>query len=118
MQLVNHIPLALESVEACGHFLTSLVKVELKGVQRGMVYSALREAQLPSHTERFLQSFKELLPSLCTENLLRDIASVGLIRGQFNCVRLCCLSLVVGIYIALITNIFSVTCIRVSDWKV
>lgn len=79
VQLVQLIP--LECVEAYSHFLTGLVKAELKGVQRGVVYSALREAQLPSQIERIMHSVKELLPSLCTANLAKDVASVGLIKG-------------------------------------
>lgn len=79
VQLVQHIP--VECAEAYGHFLTGLVRAELKGVQRGVVYSALREAQLPSQIERIMHSIKVLLPSLCTANLAKDIASVGLIKG-------------------------------------
>ena len=80
VELVNHIP--VECAQAYGtYFLTSLVRTELKDVQRGAVYSALREAQLPSQMERVLQTVKEVLPSLCSENLKRDVASTGLIRG-------------------------------------
>ena len=79
MELVHHIP--VECAEAYSHFLTSLVRAELKGVQRGVVYSALREVQVATQAERTLQSVKELLPSLCSANLTRDIQSVGLIKG-------------------------------------
>jgi hypothetical protein len=79
VELVHHIP--VESAEAYGHFLTSLIQTELKGVQRGVVYSALREMQVPSQAERALQSVKEALSSLCSANLSRDIKAVGLIKG-------------------------------------
>ena len=80
VQLLNHIP--VECAEAFSCFLANLVEEELKGVQRGVVYGALREAQLPSQTERMLQSVKEALPSLCSANIARDVASVGLIKSQ------------------------------------
>lgn len=80
VQLVNHIP--LESVRAYGHFLTNLIKAELKEIQRGVIYSALREVQLPSPTEKTLQSVKEVLSSVCSANLAKDVSSVGLIKGQ------------------------------------
>ena len=79
VHLVNHIP--VECAEAYSSFLTNLVRAEMKGIQRGVVYSALKEAQVPSQAERVLQSVKEVLPSLCSTNLTRDIDSVGLIRG-------------------------------------
>ena len=79
MELVHHIP--VESAEAYGHFLTSLIRVELKAIQRGVIYSALREVQVPSQAERALQSVREMLPSLCSANLTRDIQSIGLIKG-------------------------------------
>ena len=79
VELVHHIP--VECAEAYSLFLTSLVRAELKGVQRGVVYAALREMQILSHNERALQSVKEALPSLCSANLTRDIESVDLIKS-------------------------------------
>ena len=81
VELVHHIP--VECAEAFGHFLTSLIGTKLKGVQRGVVYSALREMQVPSQAERALQSVTEALPSLCSANINRDIKPVGLIKGWF-----------------------------------
>ena len=81
VEMVNYIP--VESAQAYGYFLTNLVNAELKDVQRGVVYSALREAQLPSQTERVLQVVKEVLPSLCSQHLKRD-TSTGLIKGELN----------------------------------
>ena len=81
VELVHHIP--VECAEAYSHFLTSLILTELKEVQRGVVYAALREVQVPSQAERALQAVKEALPSLCSANLNRDVKSVGLIKGQF-----------------------------------
>ena len=74
----------MECAEAFSDFLANLVKEELKGIQRGVVYGALTEAQLPSQTARILQSVKETFPSLCSANMARDIASVGLIKGHCN----------------------------------
>ena len=82
VELVHHIP--VECAEAFGHFLTSLIGTELKGVQRGVVYSALREMQVPSQAERALLSVKEALPSLCSANINKDIKPVGLIKGWFT----------------------------------
>ena len=79
VEIVHHIP--LECAEAYGCFLTSLLKSELKGIQRGVIYSALREVQVPSQAERTLHSTKEALPSLCSANLTRDVEAVGLIKG-------------------------------------
>ena len=79
MELIHHIP--VECAKAYSLFLTSLVRAELKGVQRGVVYTALRETQVLSQNERALQFIKEALPSLCSANLTRDIESVGLIKG-------------------------------------
>ena len=79
VELVHHI--LVECAEAFSLFLTSIIKTELKKVQRGTIYSALRETQVPSQAERTLQSVKEALPSLSSANLTRDIKSVGLIKG-------------------------------------
>ena len=79
VQLLQWIP--LECLSEYGEFLSSLLKEEVKETGRGVIYSAVREAQMTWQCERLLESAVESLPDVCVANTLRDTTPAGLING-------------------------------------
>lgn len=78
VQLLHYVPNT--SFQDFAVFLTALLSEELREMPRGVVYSALRQAQMPTHLERVISSIPSKLQSLCVTYISRDIAA-GLIRG-------------------------------------
>ena len=59
MQLVNFVPDG--ALSAYSAFLGSLVAVELEGLSRGTVHSAMKQASIPSSNEAGLRAKAEVL---------------------------------------------------------
>ena len=81
VQLLHYIPDA--SLSDFALFLVGLLNEELSEVPRGVVYTALRQAEVPTRLERIVSSIPEKLHSMCTTHCSRDTAA-GLIRGKFH----------------------------------
>ena len=80
VQLLHYIPDA--SLPDFAHFLASLLGEELREVPRGVVYTALRQAEVPTRLERIVSGISERLRNMCATHCSRDIAA-GLIRGNW-----------------------------------
>ena len=81
VQLLHYIPDA--SLPDFALFLAGLLNEELSEVPRGVVYTALRQAEVPTRLERIVSGIPEKLCSMCTTHCSRDTAA-GLIRGKFH----------------------------------
>ena len=81
VQLLHYIPDG--SLSDFALFLAGLLNEELSEVPRGVVYTALRQAEVPTRLERIVSSIPEKLCSMCTTHCSRDTAA-GVIRGNLG----------------------------------